>query len=208
MCMTLKKRLFRKFLAYGLFIVISLAVLGAGIYAWRNVREYLFLDNFGVVEESTIYRSGALLPFQLEKVIEEYDIRTLLRLYEFELPASDIEAINEICVRNNVRQVPLILSGDGIAEFKSYDRAVAILRNSENLPALVCCARGVHRTGAVIAAYRVLAQNWPVSKALQEMEKYKFRPRRHRYGGEPHPLLPHLKEYFRERLATDTSSHP
>ncbi len=175
-------------------------VISGGVYGYKTLRKYLFLDNFGVVENGRIYRSGQLLPFQLDKVISEYGIKTIIRANIPELSAKSRVLEKTICEKHNIQIIAIVMPGDGLGSFEQYDKAVEILRNPDNLPALVCCACGTHRTGAIIAGYRVFVQNWPVNKALKEMENYRFRPFPHRRKGKEHPLLPHLRAYFRSRL--------
>jgi protein-tyrosine phosphatase len=99
-----------------------------------------------------------------------------------------------------VKMTPIIMPGDGRGSFEQYDTALKAMQNPDNLPLLVCCARGTHRTGAMVACYRVLDQKWEQEEAFKEMENYRFRPRPHRYKGGEHPLLPHLREYFCSRI--------
>ena len=44
-----------------------------------------------------------------------------------------------------------------------------VLRDPANLPVLVHCYRGVHRTGSYVAVYRIEFEGWSVEKALEEM---------------------------------------
>ncbi len=177
----------------------ALLLLPAAGGLWLVARGCVGWDNFGVVEPGLIYRSGQLRPAQLEKLIRRHKIKTIIKTNIPELSIADMAREREICRRHDVRVAALIMPGDGLGEFEQYDRALALLRDRRNLPALVTCARGTHRTGAVVAAYRVLAQNWPVSRALAEMEVYRFDPGGRR-GRAEHPLSAHLRAYFKERI--------
>ena len=177
-------------------------VIIAVIYGYRTLRKYIFLDNFGVVEPNRIFRSGQLLPFQLEKVISKYHIKTIIQTNIPELSEKDKVKVEAIYKKHNVQLISLVMPGDGRGEFGQYDKAIEILGKPNNLPSLVCCARGTHRTGSIVAGYRVIVQGWPVDKALKEMEDYRFRPAPHRYKGKKHPLIPHLRNYFSSRMET------
>ncbi len=186
-----------------LLFLLAPLLFAASIFGYRTARKYLLADNFGVVEEGKIYRSGQLYPRRLDKVISEYGIRTILHGHVPDLSERDEERFKAVCAKHNTRVIPIMMPGDGRGRFEQYDEALGILRNHENLPVLVCCARGTHRTGAMIATYRVLEQKWDVASALKELELYRFRPHPHRYKGGEHPLLPHMREYFRIRSSQE-----
>ena len=58
------------------------------------------------------------------------------------------------------------------------DAAVAqflgIMTNPSNLPVFVHCKVGKHRTGAMVALYRMTTHGWSASKAYSEMQKFHF----------------------------------
>ena len=178
---------------------MGLLALPAAAALWAAARGCLAWDNFGTVEPGLIYRCGQLRPAHLEKLIKRYKIKTIIKTNIPELSLADMAREREVCRRHDVRVAALIMPGDGRGEFAQYDQALALLRDRRNLPALVTCARGTHRTGAVVAVYRVLVQCWPVDRALAEMEDYRFEPGGGR-GRAEHPLTAHLRAYFKERL--------
>ena len=163
-------------------------VVGATIGLYK-ARHYVLLDNFGVVEAGRVYRSGQLQAYQLERVIREHGLRTVINTREPEAPAALMEAEEEVCRQLGVELVRLPMPGDGRGAYDQYDRALEVLQDPDRLPALVHCARGTHRTGAVIAAYRVRVQGRDPADALAEMEGYRFDP-------EDHPLVPYLTDYL------------
>ena len=172
--------------------IVAVVLIAAVAVGFKYARHWIFLDNFGVVEAGRIYRSGQPKPHQLEGLIRKYGIRTVINTREPDAPEAVIRDEEDICARNGVRMVRFMMPGDGRGTYEQYDEAVAILRNPTNLPALVHCARGSYRSGAVIASYRVLAQGWSEADAFREMAEY----RAHTDG---HTLVPHLQEYFRSR---------
>ncbi|MCA1808261.1 MAG: hypothetical protein LC725_02185 [Lentisphaerae bacterium] len=179
--------------------VMLLLVAAALVVGWQ-IRRRLVLDNFGEVEAGIIYRSGQLTPAQLERLIKSRGIKTIIKTAIPELSLQDMAREQLICNRYNVRVVPLIMPGDGLGEYEQYDRAVELLMDERKLPALITCARGTHRTGAIVAAYRVRVQNWPVNRAMAEMENFRFNPyRSNRDHSGQHPLVEHLRGYFKTR---------
>ena len=175
------------------WVAISLVLIAGIALGVKYIRPWVALDNFGMVEPGKIYRSGQPTPHQLENLIREYGIRTVINTREPEVRESLIRAEQEICDRTGARLIRLPMPGDGRGTYEQYDQAVALLRNPTNWPALVHCARGSYRTGAVIASYRVFAQGWSEEDAIREMA-------RHRARTNGHALIPHLREYFRSRL--------
>ena len=51
---------------------------------------------------------------------------------------------------------------------------LAIVANPENQPVFVHCRQGVDRTGMMVAAYRVVVQDWTKDKAIAEMREMGF----------------------------------
>ena len=176
-----------------------LALPPLALVFWAVAHNYWAWDNFGTVEPGQIYRCGQLRPGQLEKLIERYKIKTIIKTNIPDLSLADMEREKEICRRHNVRVATLIMPGDGRGEFAQYDQALALLCDQRNLPTLVTCGRGTYRTGAVVAVYRALAQHWTVDRALAEMAEYRF-DHGGRWGRAKHPLTEHLRAYFKERL--------
>ena len=172
---------------------LSAAVL-AGLLLWgikESRHDNLYLDNFATVEAGRLYRSGQLRVYQLERLIHRLGLRTVINTRE---PEARVEAERIVCEANDVWMVRLPMPGDGRGGYGQYDHALEILRDTNNLPALVHCARGVHRTGALIAAYRVKVQGWDAGEAFREMQRYRFKPA-------DHPLVGHLAPYLEGRNA-------
>ena len=165
------------------------------VYAVKIGRKYVFLDNFGVVEEGVLYRSGQLKPYQLRRVIRERRIKTVINTREAAAPANLMAEERRVCYEEGVDVVRLTMPGDGCGTYEQYDKAIEILSDSNRLPALVHCARGTHRTGALITSYRVVLQDMPIVDAMREMEDYRFKP-------DGHPLVPHLRKYLEEKSKT------
>lgn len=51
---------------------------------------------------------------------------------------------------------------------------LAIVTAAENQPVFVHCREGVDRTGMMIAIYRMVVQDWPKAKAIDEMKRMGF----------------------------------
>ncbi len=168
---------------------LVVAAVAAGV---KYGKKLVFVDNFGVVEEGRVYRSGQMMPYQLERLIRTHGIRTVINTREEDAPAWLMKGEEDACRRNGARMVRIPMPGDGKGTYEQYDQAFAVLSDPGAGPVLVHCARGAYRTGAIVAVYRVRAQGWEEGKAVEEMERYRAHPERH-------DLLPYLREYFRQR---------
>lgn len=171
-----------------LFVLAAVLV----VVATKYLRKFVILDNFGETVAGKIYRSGQLKPFQLEKLIQAKGIKTVINTREPDARPDVIRREQEVCERQGVRMVRLPMPGDGMGTYEQYDEALRILAEPTNLPAIVHCARGSYRTGAIIASYRVLVQGWSEEDAVREMYEYRAHLDNHR-------LLPYVLEYFRQR---------
>lgn len=179
---------------------VALLAAGGAALGWLEWRRRGEPERFGIVEPGKVYRCGQLHPAQLEWVVDTYGIRTLIYTHIPDVSLEDLVREQRLCERRGVRMVSLIMPGDGRGGFEQYDRALELLRDPDRHPVLITCARGTHRTGALVACYRVLVQSWPLKRALAEMERYGFEGRAGWLGRHAeHPLVPHLKAYVQER---------
>ena len=53
-------------------------------------------------------------------------------------------------------------------------RFLEIVNDQTNWPVYVHCAGGRHRTGSMIAVYRMTVDHWTLDQAYAEMKKYDF----------------------------------
>jgi len=60
------------------------------------------------------------------------------------------------------------MDGSRMPSMAEVDRALAVVLDASKQPVLVHCAQGEERTGAVIAAYRVVANGWDPAAAEKE----------------------------------------
>ena len=66
------------------------------------------------------------------------------------------------------------MDGAKLPSFEEVDRALAVVLDASKRPVLVHCAHGEERTGAVIAAYRVVAEGWEPAAAEAEAIRLGF----------------------------------
>ena len=116
----------------GVVLLLILVVLGI-----KHGRHYVVVDNFGVTEEGLLYRSGQLKPYQLENLIQKYGLKTVINTRETDAPEALMSAEGEVCGRNGVEMIRLSMPGDGRGTYAQYEQALAVLSDTNRLPALV-----------------------------------------------------------------------
>ena len=125
------------------------------------------LYNFSSVEEGQILRSAQPSPLFLRWLVSEQKIRTLVNLRGrtrgFE---------SAFAARHGLRLFSFNLSASRPPEDGDVERFLEILRQPENLPALVHCRNGVDRTGYMLGIYRVDEKGWSVARAIREMNRF------------------------------------
>ena len=162
-------RVFRVTLA----VLFALAIVG--VPARYASTRYFTYRNFRVVDEEKIYRSGQLKPAAMARVIHDHKIATVVSFRSPDTNDSDSWE-EDFCYKNGVRHFRVKpdhwTSDDGrpVPAQRAVDEFLAIVKNPVNYPILVHCLRGVHRTGAFCAIYRMECQHWTNEEAMAEMK--------------------------------------
>jgi len=147
--------------------------------------------NFRVVEEGVLYRSGQLNPAGLDRVISERGIKTVVSL---RFPCRSDTWEEQYCTLRGVRFVriePQVWRPDEKGDIPADDvvkRFLDVMEDRQNLPVLVHCFAGIHRTGTMCAIYRMKYNGWPAERAINEM---------HQCGFDPEDLIQDIEGYLR-----------
>jgi protein tyrosine/serine phosphatase len=146
-------------------------------YAYALYRER-HLRNFRVVEDGVLYRSGQLSPAGLERVIHDYGIRSVVCFRDVEegkatVPPDQWE--EQLCARLGINYYRLPLRHWAMEDGKvpaeeNARRFIEIISDPRNRPVLAHCYRGVHRTGAYCAIYRMECSGWSNEEAIGELK--------------------------------------
>lgn len=115
------------------------------------------ISNFYEVSPS-LYRSARPDSIGMEK-ISEMGIKTLIDLRTFR---------TERCQHLPIEQVHIPMMIWPLDETELIE-LIQILASSEKSPLLIHCLRGSDRTGAVVALYRVVVQDWSKEDSILEM---------------------------------------
>lgn len=153
-----------------LFAVVSLGLTlatGGGLFAYWQAG-----GNFHEVEAGRYYRSAQLDAADLDRVIRQHGIRTVLNLrganagkpwYDAELATTRANGIVHLDYRLSARR-PVTLA--------QMQEIVAMLRDAPK-PILVHCQQGADRTGLVSALYR-LSRGAAVAEAEGELSLARY----------------------------------
>jgi tyrosine-protein phosphatase SIW14 len=134
-----------------------------------------------VVEQGVLYRSGCMTREGFVDAVRDLKIKSIINLQdEFPDPAlresffdtstsSEVELCNRLGVRYFFLPPDLIPRPRMDRERpQAIDKFLEIMDNPDNYPVLVHCKAGLHRTGVMVAVYRMEYQGWPPELALRE----------------------------------------
>ena len=151
------------FLFYILFAITCFSGEATGRdTSWAQAVELPVLKNFYQVDDF-LYRSAQ--PSEEAFVaLADFGIKTVLSLRaEFDESAIvEAAGLKSITIRMSAWYIK---DEDIVAALQIMQKA------SKDNPLLVHCLHGADRTGVVIAAYRIIIQNWEKEKAIEEMRK-------------------------------------
>lgn len=166
-------------------LAIATFVIGVPIVHYRAVYDHG--RRLREVNPGVLYRSGALTAEGFRDAVERLQIRTIVNLQdEFPDPQVrnsyfDTSTLSEVelCKQMNVRYVyiaPDLISRRKVGKEhpKAIDEFLAVMDNPANYPVLVHCKAGLHRTGCMIAVYRMEYQGWSSEEALREAKAHGF----------------------------------
>ena len=125
------------------------------------------VDNFGKVNDH-IYR-GSQPTADNYRQLAALGIKTVLDLRGDS--GSDSKALAEAA---GLRYVNLPLDPKEYPQPDAAQRFLDIVNDQLSWPIYVHCAGGRHRTGAMIAVYRITIDGWDIDRAYQEMKDYGF----------------------------------
>ncbi|HVK17659.1 MAG TPA: tyrosine-protein phosphatase [Fimbriiglobus sp.] len=156
--------------------VVAGVVVGAVGYEVRSDGLY---RNLRVVDPGVLYRSGQLDQAALGRVAREFNIQTVVSFRDVRAdkePDPELEAEERFCESRGISYVRLspepwgpdatgrIPVNENVREFIQV-----IDKRREAGAVLIHCMRGVHRTGAYTAIYRMEFNGWSNAEAIAEM---------------------------------------
>jgi tyrosine-protein phosphatase SIW14 len=149
-------------------VALALSLSGAlQARSVSNAPESVRIDNFGKVSD-LLYR-GAQPEGRDYADLAAIGIKTVVDLRD------DGEAREPQLVKQaGMNFVRIPMSGRETPSDSAVAKFLGIMSKPENLPVFVHCKVGKHRTGAMVALYRMTTDGWNASKAYVEMQEYHF----------------------------------
>jgi hypothetical protein len=149
--------------------------------------EYTFGKRLREVVPGRIYRSGQMTAPGFAEAVERFQIRTIINLQD-EYPDPDIATgyftdrtikESDLCRQLGVRYVyiaPDLVLRRTVLEHRpeAIDRLLTILDDPGTYPVLLHCHAGLHRTGVMVAVYRMEYEGWTPQQAIEEMKANGF----------------------------------
>ncbi len=154
---------------------------GAGLGAeqlWRHGHDYVFLEQFRVVEPGRLFRGAWQKPWPMRRLIRDRNIRTVVALAH---PPDHPLSVRERALAAEMGfrwiHIPIIDqrgTGDRAAEeaiSDLLDRAAATLDDASLYPLFFHCHHGLNRTTMVQIAYRTKFCGWTLDRATEEIDR-------------------------------------
>lgn len=151
--------------------ILAVGLGAAGGY-WGYVAYHRLPRRFATVEPNVLYRSGQPTPQHIDRLISEYDLRTLLVVRKGD--GKRVPAEIDYARQKGVNVVHIPIDSRRPVSDAEIERFFECVDDPANQPVLVHCAAGRHRTGLVCALYRIERQGWTVDQALEEMLSFGY----------------------------------
>jgi protein-tyrosine phosphatase len=158
-------------------LIAGTAGLGAQ-QLWRHGHDYVFLEQFRVVEPGRIYRGAWQKPWPMRRLVRDYKIGTVLALAhpsEHYLSVRERDLARELGLR--WIHIPIVDqrgTKDHVAEeaiSDLLDQAAAVLADPASYPLYFHCHHGLNRTSMVQIAYRTKYCGWTLDRAADEIDR-------------------------------------
>jgi protein tyrosine/serine phosphatase len=164
--------------------VVGVVAVGPFVF-YRSV--YAHGKRLRPILPGKVYRSGQLTAEGFEDVVRQLGLRTIINVQD-DFPDPDLYLSywdrrtmkeSDLCRQLGVRYVfiaPDLVPRREVPEQRpeAIDRLLNLLDDENNLPVLIHCKAGLHRTGVLSAVVRMEYQGWSHAEAYRELKGYGF----------------------------------
>jgi len=151
----------------GAVVLAALTLTASGAAAPGSSLESIKIKNFGEVN-SHIYR-GARPEGQDFSDLAKFGIKTVV-----DLESGDPTEERQQVEAAGMKFVQIPMSDTATPGGDSVRKFLALANGTADQPIFVHCRGGRHRTGAVIAVYRMTHDGWTPASAYEEMKNFRF----------------------------------
>lgn len=147
----------------------------SGLFTCR----YDGLYHFDVVRPGVLMRCGQPRLSELRRIHEAFRLRTVVAARggtRHPLRGRWFGREREFCRQAGIRFVHMPFADQSAPPADLFDRFVELVRQPDAAPVLVHCEQGIHRTGVLVAAYRVAVERVSLDAALEELRCGGFDP--------------------------------
>ncbi|HKQ77604.1 MAG TPA: tyrosine-protein phosphatase [Blastocatellia bacterium] len=156
------------------------------------------VKNFGKVNDH-IYRGGQPDGDEYAELAAK-GIKTIIDLREdpesYARRSAERAGLRYINIRLNAKRPPTEAESDNFLQ---------LVNDQKNWPVFVHCAGGRHRTGVLLAVYRMEMDGWDATRAYSEMKDYKFY-KRFGYGDMKEYVFDYYSKMMIRRAAVSPSA--
>lgn len=168
---------------FGVGIAALVTIVPFLAYRW----DYTYEKRLREVAPGRVYRSGQLTAPGFRDAVARFHFRTIINLQE-DFPDPDValgyftgrtEKESALCREMGVRYV--FIPPDTVPRRQSpprhpeaVDKFLALMDDPATYPVLIHCKAGLHRTGVMVAVYRMEYQGWTPHEAVAELKANGF----------------------------------
>jgi protein tyrosine phosphatase (PTP) superfamily phosphohydrolase (DUF442 family) len=165
---------------WGLAAILVVMVVGAPVVCHRWT--YAHSKRLRAVVPGRVYRSGQMTAAGFAEAIRNHGIRTVINLQD-DYPDPDLACDclgtgtlpeSELCRQLGVRFLfiaPDLVPRRQVPERRpeAIERFLTVMDDPATYPVLIHCKAGLHRTGVLVAVYRMEYEGWAPREALAEL---------------------------------------
>lgn len=151
------------------FVVVLIVGAAGWLFAYERLR---LPARFAIVEPGRLYRSSQPSTRQIQRLIDQYHIKTILIVRSGE--SDRVPDEKDFCVAHGLRVVHIPIESRKAIPESQVQEFFKCVDDSGAAPILVHCSAGRHRTGYLCARYRIERQGWSLEKAIEELLSFGF----------------------------------